>query len=162
MEGFLPIVSRWIHVLTACLAVGGTFFMLVVLPLGIQSLENPSRSDVFLRFRSVFKKIIHTAILLFLITGAYNTYLTWPRYASIKGLGHALFGMHLLLALIVFGIALYATAGRQPPARNKGLMTLNMILLVLVVLAASSLKWARERAMLRPAPPTSDIARTVN
>lgn len=148
MEAILPILSRWIHVLTACIALGGVFFMRVVVPVGIRSLEEPMRSESFLRLRSIFKKVIHTAILLFLITGTYNAILTWPRYASMKGLGHGLFGLHLLLALIVFGISLYATAGKQPPKNHRGLMLANLVLLVFVVLAASTLKWARERAML--------------
>jgi len=152
MEGFLPILSRWIHVITACIAIGGVFFMRIVVPIGLSSLDPESQKQTFLRLRSVFKKVIHTAILLFLLSGTYNAILIWPQYNAIKGLGHALFGMHVLLALIVFGIALAALAGKEPPKAHKAMMMTNLVLLMLVVAFASTLKWARERASKSQAP----------
>jgi uncharacterized membrane protein len=151
MESILPIVSRWIHVISACVVIGGLFFMRIVLPIGLQSLEPENQKALFLKLRSIFKRIVHTAILLFLISGTYNAYLIWPQYSAIKGLGHALFGMHVLLALIVFGIALVGLAGKEPPKAHKGMMAANLVLLLLVVAFASTLKSFREKANLKPA-----------
>src|SRR5688572_33026509 len=126
MDEFLGVLSRWFHVVTACIALGGVFFMRIVLPIGLRTLDPDAQKQTFLRCRRVFKMVIHTAILLFLLTGTYNAIRTWPQYDAIKGLGHALFGMHVLLALIVFGIALYVTIGDEPPKSHRGLMALNL------------------------------------
>jgi heme A synthase len=61
-------------------------------------------------------------------------------------LGHGLFGVHLLLALIVFGIALWLLAGKEPPANHKKWMAVNLVLMLLAVAAASTLKYVREHA----------------
>lgn len=155
MDDFLPILSRWIHIISACLVIGGLFFMRIVVPIGLQSLDPEAQKQTFLRLRSVFKRVVHTAILLFLISGIYNTITIWPQYSSIKGLGHGLFGMHVLLALVVFGIALVGLAGKEPPKAHKGMMAANLVLLLLVVAFASTLKRVREQANLStpsPAP----------
>jgi uncharacterized membrane protein len=143
----LGIFFRWLHVITARLAVGGIFFMVVVLPVGLHSLDGVVRDEVGLRFRRVFKIVIHACILLFLISGIYNAIANWPAYKAGVPMTHALLGVHVLLALIVFAIALVMLAGRSPRRGARGWMGFNLVLLFLVVAAASSLKWARETGL---------------
>ena len=51
MDPVLAVVFRWLHVIFAALAVGGVFFMRVVLPAGIRHLDDPGadRQDGVLR-----------------------------------------------------------------------------------------------------------------
>jgi uncharacterized membrane protein len=143
----LIILSRWLHVATACVAVGGVFFVRVILPIGLSVLDPPQRSAAFLKTRRAFKMVIHSSILLLLLTGIFNTTVAWDKYNLNPTLLQSLWGTHLLLALVAFSIALYVLAGKEPRAKHSSWMTLNLIVLFLAVLAASSLKWAREKAV---------------
>jgi hypothetical protein len=62
------------------------------------------------------------------------------------GVGHGLFGIHLLLALTAFTIALWLLAGAQPPVNHKTWMAINLTILLLTIAAASVLKYAREHS----------------
>jgi uncharacterized membrane protein len=143
----LLIASRWLHVVTACLALGGLFFIRFIFPAGISILEPELRTTILLRTRRIFKMLIHSAILLFLITGIYNTTLSWGVYKLDPPLLHMLWGMHILFAAIAFSIALYVLAGPTPPRSHRMLMAVNFCVLLLAVLAASSLKWAKEKTV---------------
>jgi len=71
------ILSRWLHVISACLAIGGVFFIRFIVPRGLMLLDETPRRQVFLVMRRNFKIVIHTVILLLLITGIYITWLAW-------------------------------------------------------------------------------------
>ncbi len=143
----VTILSRWIHVLSACVAVGGVFFIRLVLPRGVASLPDDLRTQVLLGTRRTFKRVIHTAILLFIVSGVYNSMAAWDKYKLDPPLLHALWGTHVLLALIAFSIALYVLAGTRPPRAHQTLMLVNLIVLLLAIAAASALKWARENTV---------------
>jgi uncharacterized membrane protein len=143
----LVILSRWLHVVTACLAVGGVFFIRFILPRGITLLAPEEQKQVLLKTRRAFKIVIHAALVLFVITGAYNTTVAWPTYALAPALLQSLWGTHILLALAVFSISLYVLAGSEPRRRHGTLMAVNFVLLLLAVSAASTLKWAREKTV---------------
>jgi uncharacterized membrane protein len=143
----LAILSRWIHVISACLVIGGAFFIRFIVPRGLNLLEESQRTAVLLAVRRGFKMVVHSAILLLLLTGIYNTTLAWDKYNLDKAVLHALWGIHILLAALAFTLALYVLAGQTPPKSHRKLMAVNIIVLLLVVAAASSLKWARERAV---------------
>jgi uncharacterized membrane protein len=144
----LPIIlSRWVHVVSACLAIGGVFFMRFIFARGLSQVDPESSQRIFLQTRRTFKRLIHTVILLLLVTGIYNTYLAWDKYELDTAVLHALWGTHILLATLAFTISLYVLAGAAPPRSHRKLMAVNFVILLLVVAAASTLKWARERAM---------------
>jgi uncharacterized membrane protein len=143
----LAVLSRWLHVISACLAIGGVFFIRFIVPRGLKLLDENQRLPVLLAMRRGFKMVVHTAILLLLVSGIYNTKLAWDKYNLDKAVLHALWGVHILLAGLAFTISLYVLAGAQPPKSHRKLMALNFAILLLVVAAASSLKWARERAV---------------
>ncbi len=147
LDALVVISFRWIHIVTACIAVGGVFFMRIILPIGLSTLDPEAKKTAFLRTRRVFKIVIHSAILLFLISGTYNAIRNWPAYTAMgPGVGHGMFGMHLLLALVVFGIALWLLAGAEPPASHRKWMMVNVVLLLTTVAVASTLKYAREHS----------------
>ena len=127
--------------------------MRLLLPYGLRSIESEElRQEVFLRCRRIFKMTIHTMILLLLVSGVYNTVQNWAIYSRNPPEMHSLWGNHLLLALIALAMALYVTAGRIPPKRHRALAAANLVILLLAVAAASTLKWAREMALRSGAP----------
>ena len=144
---FFVVLSRWLHVVSACLVIGGVFFIRFLAPRGLKLLDESQQLPVLLAIRRGFKMVVHTVILLLLVTGIYNTTLAWDKYNLDKAVLHALWGVHILLAGFAFTISLYVLAGPQPPKSHRKLMALNFAILLLVVAAASSLKWARERVV---------------
>jgi uncharacterized membrane protein len=144
---FLFILSRWVHVVSACVALGGVFFMWVVLPRGLGHLEPDQRDAVLLPIRRTFKMVMHSAILLLLVTGIYNSTVNWGRYNLDPPVLHSLWGVHVLLALIAITIAAVVLAGRRPSASSGMWLGVNLVILLLVVAAASSLKWAGDKVV---------------
>lgn len=158
MNAFLGVLFRWLHIFPATIAIGGVFMMRVVVPIGLMALDDPEqRQAVFLRCRRVFKMAIHSCILLLLVSGAYNTYTNWGAYKQTVPWSHAFWGPHVILGLTVMAIALYVLVGKEPPRSHKQLMTVNLLLLVLVVLAGGLTKWVRDHRadFQRTNPPAS-------
>jgi uncharacterized membrane protein len=144
------ILFRWAHVFAACLAIGGAFFIRLVLPAAICPLDPENRHGVFLRARRGFKMIVHPVVLVLLLSGGYNAWRNWPWYTQDPPLLHGLFGTHLLLGLVVITISLVLLAGREPIRSHRTLMKVNLLLMALTILAASVLKWGRDST---PPPP---------
>jgi uncharacterized membrane protein len=113
-ELLLYSLSRILHVGTAIVVVGGTFFVRFVLfPAATQNLTD----DVHARLRSAvmatWKKFMHVGIALFLLTGGLNYYHVIAT-GKHKGdpLYHALLGTKIILAMAIFVIA-SALVGRS-------------------------------------------------
>jgi uncharacterized membrane protein len=149
-DALLTVLSRWVHVTTACVVLGGVFFLWVILPRATAALDEAQRLGVTLQARRAFKMVVHTAILLFIVTGTYNTIVNWSAYRLAVPMSHAMLGMHLLLGLAIFAISIVLMMGKEPPKRHRTLLAVNLVLLVLTVAAASSLKYVRDHAP-RPA-----------
>jgi hypothetical protein len=145
-------IVRWLHIIPAALAIGGIFFMAVILPAATFGVDAEARATVLARARRIFKMVIHTSILLLLLTGIFNSIRLFPQYKANPGLTHALWGMHMLLALVAIGISIWLLKGPQPPAGHRTVALLNFILLLLLVLSASTLKTVRE-SHLKPGHP---------
>jgi hypothetical protein len=139
-------LTRILHVATAIVVVGGTFFLRYVLfPAATQNLSD----DVHTRLRSAvvgtWKKIVHTGVLLFILTGGINYYRILAE-KSHKGdsLYHALLGTKIILALVIFFIA-EALVGRS--AAFEGMrrntpkwLLLNLLLAAIIVAISGFLK----------------------
>jgi uncharacterized membrane protein len=147
MSVILAVLLRWLHVVSACLALGGVFFMGVVLPAGLRAVEGEAARAALLRVRRVFKMVIHTCILLLLVTGSYNAWANWGWYKLNPPLLHSMFGVHVLLAVGAIVVLLVVMTGAELPKSYRGLMTGGLVLMLLAVAAASTLKWGRDRAV---------------
>ncbi len=161
MDIAIRILSRWLHVIAAVVVVGGVFFMRVILPLAAAELEEAGRGRLIGRCRNVFKRVVHTGILLLTLTGAYNSVALLrairanPVLHSHLGLLHGLWGMHMLCGLAAFVISLIVLAGQAPKPRHRSLTTANLILLLAVILLASALKQVRDSYLLKATTPAA-------
>src|SRR5688572_1231061 len=97
----LVVLLRWLHVISAILAIGGAFFMRVVVPPALAEAEAGSREAVLIALRKKFKMVVHICVTLLIATGAFNTWRNWEDYKLRTGVMHALWGMHMLLGLVV-------------------------------------------------------------
>jgi|HubBroStandDraft_1064217.scaffolds.fasta_scaffold72492_3 uncharacterized membrane protein len=147
---WLTILSRWIHVVSACIALGGTFFIVVVLPVGFKILPPDLATEAHQKIRRVFKMVMHSTILLLLLSGIFNTIAAWGKYKLDPRLLHPLWGTHVLFGLIAMSIAFWVLAGRTPRKGNRMWLALNLLVLLATVAAASTLKWARDSATAAP------------
>ena len=144
---WLALVMRWAHILAAIVALGGSVFLrLVYLPAVASTLPEEPATRLRERILSRWKRIVHTCILLFLVSGFYNyLVVTGPAHKG-QPLYHALFGVKFLLALAVFYLALALTSSSRFGAglRKKGPVGLTLLVLfaVLIVLISGYLKVA--------------------
>jgi uncharacterized membrane protein len=91
----LDVLMRYVHIMSAVLAVGGAFFLLVLLPGGLRLIDDPARRDeVLLKVRRAYKMTVHPAILGLLVSGVYNTIRLWPAYKLNTARHHSLWGPH--------------------------------------------------------------------
>src|SRR5207249_3745922 len=100
----MDVISRFIHVGTAIVMVGGTVFMrFILMPAAV---ELPQAEHELLRQRLLarWKQIVHSGIVLLLLSGGYNYWLASQLHRG-DGLYHGLVRTKILLALVVFFIA---------------------------------------------------------
>lgn len=111
-------MSRWIHLASAIVAVGGAVFMrFALLPAAKATLTDDVHERLREAVRTRWAKFVHAAVALLLITGSINfALLALPP--KIKALPyHPIFGVKLLAAFAVFFIA-EALMSRGPGFAN--------------------------------------------
>lgn len=102
---WIAIISRWTHVGTAIVLVGGTFFLRFVLAPVTARLPDSEQATLKSLLMATWKKFIHAGIVLFLASGFYNYLIVAaPQHKGDK-LYHPLIGTKILLAFGMFFIA---------------------------------------------------------
>jgi uncharacterized membrane protein len=110
LETLVQVISRWAHVGTAIVLLGGSVFLrFVVLP-AAQALPETEHAQLRERIMARWKKIVMAGITLLLVTGFYNYYLRMQQ--PVKPQYHMLMGIKILLAFGVFFLA-SALTGRS-------------------------------------------------
>jgi uncharacterized membrane protein len=129
----IELLSRWVHVGTAIVLLGGSVFLRCVLMPAARPLPEGEHEQFRQRIMGRWKRIVMIGIGLLLLTGFYN-YLFVPR--EKPPVYHMLMGIKILLALGVFFLASALTgrsAGLAAIRQNSGRW-----LSVLIVLAAAT------------------------
>ncbi|MFN0050621.1 MAG: hypothetical protein ACKV0T_00430 [Planctomycetales bacterium] len=139
-------LPRVLHVGTAIVLVGGTFFIWFVLqPAAAQALTEADHLKLRERIMRTWKTIVHAGIALLLGSGGVNYYRVLVE-GSHKGdsLYHALLGTKILLAMAIFFIAsalVGRSAGLESFRRNsRKWLAVNLVLALLVVGISGFLK----------------------
>jgi uncharacterized membrane protein len=139
-------LTRFVHVATAVVLVGGTFFMRYVLgPAASGTLSADEHSRLRAGVLSRWKMIVHIGIALFLVSGGIN-YARVIAEQSHKGDGlyHALLGTKFLLALAIFFIASALVGRSQRFEAMRGQIRLwlgvNLLLATLILGISAFLK----------------------
>lgn len=101
----LDAIVLWVHLFSAVLFVGGSFFMwIVVVPASHLLTENePERTRIVGRIAKQFARIVNPALLVLAVTGAYN--MTW-YLPSMGALFDTYAGRLLLSKLLAFALLL--------------------------------------------------------
>lgn len=138
---FIDILSRWAHIGTVIVLVGGSAFMRFALMPAAAELPEDQHQALRERIFARWRKIVMIGITLILISGLYNFVRALPHLQDdSKGLYHGLIGTKILLALIVFFLA-SALVGRSEkfePLRQKSKMWLGILLLLAAIIVGIS------------------------
>ena len=135
MDLVLAVVSRWIHVGSAVVLVGGTSFMKFVAGPVLQR-QSP---ELFQAIRGRWKKFVHGGIALLLLSGTFNYLRAMPSHKG-DSLYHALIGPKIILAFVVFffaSVLVGRSAGTQKFRDNSGKWTTVVLLLASLIIALS-------------------------
>ena len=110
----VTLVLRWIHILAAMASFGGALYMrFALMPAAHESLDPPTREKLREALRARWARFVHGAIAVLLVTGLVNL----VRFLMSSNLPampyHAILGIKLLLALVVFFVAT-VVVGKSP------------------------------------------------
>lgn len=101
----LQLVSRWLHVGTAIVVLGGTVFMRFVLLPAASKLATDAHDTLRGHLMATWRIVVHAGVALFLATGLYNYLVVMLPQHKGDSLYHALMGTKILLALGMFFLA---------------------------------------------------------
>ena len=138
------VISRWIHLFSVITVVGGTIFLRVVLyPSVKETLSDESHDSLRGALMRRWARVVHAAILLIILSGSYNFLKVLPTLSEPLPY-HPIFGAKLLLALILFFIAI-ALTGRSAAfaglrRRAPQWMAISILLAAFIVLLSNLLK----------------------
>ncbi|MFN0199435.1 MAG: hypothetical protein ACKVT0_22010 [Planctomycetaceae bacterium] len=139
-----PVIARWLHMLAAVTLVGGTIFMRFVLLPSATVLSEGEHNAFREQLLKRWKKIVHTGIMMLLVSGFFNYLVVLRPAHSGDALYHALMGVKIILALIVFVIAsglVGRSAAFEPLRQNRKLwLGVLVTLTVIIVLMSGFLK----------------------
>lgn len=102
---WFAIISRWTHVGTAIVLVGGICFQRFVLVPVASHLSDAEQARLTSLVMAAWKKFVHVGIVLFLVSGFYNYLIVAAPLHKGDKLYHPLIGTKILLALGMFFIA---------------------------------------------------------
>jgi uncharacterized membrane protein len=149
-EYILLLLARWLHILSAAVALGVPIYVRLVLLPALATVDDETRGRLGEAMARRWRIIVYSAITIFLLTGLYN-YLVVARWredifsASDRSRYHMLFGIKFVVALGMFFIA-SALAGRSaklaPMRANARLWLAVLILLgILIVILSGVMRY---------------------
>jgi uncharacterized membrane protein len=134
----LSLLSRWTHIGTAIVLVGGTCFLRFVLAPAAAQLPDAEHQKLKELVMKTWKKFVHAGIALFLASGFYN-YLV-VQAPKVDKRYHAVMGVKITLALGIFFLA-SALVGRSKSfegmRKNAKFWQLVMIILAAAIVGIS-------------------------
>jgi len=149
MEWDLPtvlgLVSRWLHILAAITAVGGTIFARFVVFPSLEPLPAEQRRTLHAVMRGRWSKIVAASIGFLILSGLYNFMMTVTQF-RVPPWYHMVFGIKFMLAMAIFSIAsllVGTTSAAEAFRKNaKTWLNANIVLAVLVVCLSGVLRTA--------------------
>jgi len=155
----LPLLMRWVHIMSAVVGVGGTIFLAFVLN---PAMKKHLPADASPEFRTAvmkrWKLLFHPLIILFLVSGFYNYFVATSGAHEVQSLYHALFGAKFLLAIVFFGSAIVASStmkwSEKLRAKN-GIWAFQILVALAIILVASVMKTLPTST--EEAPPSAEI-----
>lgn len=156
---WISIVSRWTHIGTAIVLVGGTCFLRFVLLPAASQLAEDEHTKLKGLVMARWKKFVHIGIVLFLASGLYNYLAIQAPAHQGQKLYHALVGTKILISLVIFFLA-SALVGRSKTfegMRGNSKLWQNVIIVLAAVVVGIS---GFAKVALPPKPPAQQSAQS--
>lgn len=136
----ISILSRWTHIGTAIVLVGGTCFLRFVLAPAAAQLPEAEHLKLKELVMARWKKFVHAGIALFILSGFYNYLVVQRPTHKGEAMYHMLIGSKILLAFAIFFFA-SALVGRSKTfegmRKNAKFWQLVIILLATLIVGIS-------------------------
>lgn len=135
------LVMRWAHILAAVAAVGGVLFIrLVLMPSANAVLDEEAHQKLRAAIMKRWQHVVHTCILLFLVSGLYNYLMVTRLLHEDQPAYHMIFGIKFLLAIVIFALALglTSTRGWAKPFRDQAKLWTSLLAILAVTVIALS------------------------
>lgn len=154
LDLLVSLVLRWLHILAAITAVGGTIFARFVVVPTLEDLPADLRGSLHAAMRHRWSTIVAAAIGFLIVSGLYNIGVTSIRF-QLPRWYMGVFVVKFFLALVIFAVAsLLAgkTSAAERMRRNiRFWLNLNIALAVAVVCLSGILRTAEKTPKERPA-----------
>lgn len=155
----INILSRWVHVLTAIVMLGGAIYLRWVLMPAAAELPALEHEGLRARLKQRWKFVVMIGIVLLLATGFYNYLAIAVPSHEGRSLSryHMLMGIKILLALGVFFLASVLTgrsAKFEPMRQNARRWLTVLVLLSAIVVGIGSVLKVAVPPNLGPITPT--------
>lgn len=139
----LDIVMRYLHIVSAILAVGGMSYVLICLLPSMRLVDETFQAALLELTSRRFNRLLQLAIAGLLISGVYNWMRLAEVYKAMGPVGNALIGTKVLLALVMFVIAWGRAIGLIQGGRPRMWLMINVHLAAIVILLAAVLRFYR-------------------
>ena len=162
---WVNLTARWLHILAAIVAAGGTIFVRFVLLPSEGIVPQAQREALHAAMRSRWSKIVAACIAILLITGLYNFWFIQTATTATREFRwyHPVFGIKFLAAMAIFAIASLLsgrTAAAQRLRQNaKFWLSVNVALVVLVVILSGVMRTATKTPKNAEGQRASDVER---
>src|SRR5262249_50683435 len=151
----LALIVRWIHIISATIAIGAPFFVrFALLPAASSELDDATHQKLRAAINRRWAKIVYIVITLFILTGLYNFFVAtrvngelitarWRDFApEDRKIYHMIFGFKMIFAFTLFFLA-SALAGRTntfaPIRKNAKLFLVVLLLTAALIIVCSTL-----------------------
>lgn len=152
----VDILSRWTHIGTAVVIIGGSVFLRFVIYPVVSKLPEDQHLALRSAIISRWKMFVHIGIVLFLVSGFYNYFQAMPKHKG-QPIYHALIGTKMLLAFGLFFLSslLVGRSGLAEKVRTRMAywQTVGIVLGVIIIGISGYVKVAVPAKL--PAPTTS-------
>lgn len=142
--GALSVLMRYLHIVSAVVAVGGMAFMLLCLSPAAKLLDEKTRESLLDAVHGRFQRVVWACIGGLIVSGLYNWMLLAGAYKAMGPIGNALIGTKVLLAAIIFGVVWARSAGFLSKASRRRVLMINIHLAAIVILLGAVLRHYRQ------------------
>ncbi len=100
----VSLIFRYVHIVSAVLAVGGTSFIALCLSPAMKLADESVRETIMQHVHRRFSVVLWASIAGLLISGIYNWVVLNDAYTEVGPLAQSLIGTKFLVALTLFGL----------------------------------------------------------
>lgn len=131
---------RYVHIVSAVVAMGGLTFMLLCLSPTTRVLDDGFSDSWMKMIRRRFDRVVWLSIAGLVVSGVYNWVLSAGAYKAMGPVGNILIGTKVLLAMAMFAVVWMGGSGMLKP---RAAQMINVHLGAVVVLLAVILRYLR-------------------